>query len=982
MDQWMPGRKGRAWMAVAFLLALCATAAAQRHAANDLLERGRKVAFSEGPRAALPLFEQALPQFRAVHDRQGEAVTLGYIGYCYEELADYSKALTFLNQALTLKRQLGDRGEAAKTLNIFGLVYWHMGNYAEAILRLDKALETARALHYYELEGAALNNLGLVFDEQGNYAHSLSLFHQALEADRTANFERGEGDVLGNLGGDNELLGQYKEALKYYTQARELDEKRKLKPNLSEDLINLGLCRLGLGEPERAIREFDRTLVLTRQIGLKKIEADAHSGKGLALVELGDYDAARKEYGRAIQAYEKSGSRQELTEALNDDGSLHALLGDTATAESDFHRAISIARTLGSPRGVTINLIALGDLEWRGKHFDQAEALDQQAYSWASKAKDQALMASSLLQLARTLQDKGHFDEAAVKAGQALEIGRSTHAAPVEAQAQYRLAELNRRAGRRQQALSQYEAGETIARESEDTDMSWRLAYGKGQVLEALKRDQEALDAYRRAVRIIESVRSRLREERFQSGYIQDKYQVYLALVHLLLKMGKDGEAFFYSEKLRALSYLDIIHESLPPAAFKDSETLRHRINQLQRALDQRKAEPDSPGSRQAVESVSSQLQEAEREYQSRLDDLRSAHPRAAAMNGWLVPPLSAVQSRLPAGTALIEYLVGEDGVTIFILRRNGLHVTTTSVNAANLRAKVELFRDLVTNPQSRDWRLPAESLANLLIEPIAKHGWLAGITRLYLVPNSVLYYLPFAALPLPAPGGSRYLVQDYQIAYLPAATALVYGGTRRDPQGTLLALAPAESGLQYARQEVQDVAELYPKQSLVLQGSSATKDAFEQRAGRFEIIHLAAHGFFDKLNPMFSGVQLEPVSRDDGRLEVHDILRLHLNARLVTLSACKTALGSGYFSEFPPGDDFVGLTRAFMTAGSSSVLATLWQVNDLATSEFMTHFYRALRQSSEATALREAQLEFIRSGGLRSRPYFWAPFVLMGAKN
>src|ERR1019366_7237685 len=126
-------------------------------------------------------------------------------------------------------------------------------------------------------------------------------------------------------------------------------------------------------------------------------------------------------------------------------------------------------------------------------------------------------------------------------------------------------------------------------------------------------------------------------------------------------------------------------------------------------------------------------------------------------------------------------------------------------------------------------------------------------------------------------------------------------------------------------------------------------------------IIHLAAHGYFDRFNPMFSGVDLEPEKQDGGRLQVYEILRMHLHAQLVTLSACETAMGSGYFSEYPAGDDIVGLTRAFLYAGSRSVMASLWEKND------------------EAAALRHAQLAMIESHGRFSPPYFWAPFILIG---
>jgi len=129
----------------------------------------------------------------------------------------------------------------------------------------------------------------------------------------------------------------------------------------------------------------------------------------------------------------------------------------------------------------------------------------------------------------------------------------------------------------------------------------------------------------------------------------------------------------------------------------------------------------------------------------------------------------------------------------------------------------------------------------------------------------------------------------------------------------------------------------------------------------------------------MLSGLELEPDTHDDGLLEVHEILDLKLHASLVTLSACETALGSGYFSEVPAGDDFVGLTRAFLSAGSQAVLASLWAVNDRSTLQLMVDFYRRLPKEGKAAALAKTQRAMRLSGGRYSHPYFWAPFVLVG---
>ena len=138
---------------------------------------------------------------------------------------------------------------------------------------------------------------------------------------------------------------------------------------------------------------------------------------------------------------------------------------------------------------------------------------------------------------------------------------------------------------------------------------------------------------------------------------------------------------------------------------------------------------------------------------------------------------------------------------------------------------------------------------------------------------------------------------------------------------------------------------------------------------------------YLNRAAPLLSALELEPDAENDGRLEVHEILQLKLKAQLVTLSACETALGSGYFTDVPAGDEFVGLTRAFLSAGARSVVASLWQVDDRSTMKLMERFYRerASGDGDSASALAKAQREMSKTGGQYSHPYYWAPFVAVG---
>jgi CHAT domain-containing protein len=121
--------------------------------------------------------------------------------------------------------------------------------------------------------------------------------------------------------------------------------------------------------------------------------------------------------------------------------------------------------------------------------------------------------------------------------------------------------------------------------------------------------------------------------------------------------------------------------------------------------------------------------------------------------------------------------------------------------------------------------------------------------------------------------------------------------------------------------------------------------------------------------------VELEPSADEDGQLQVYEILELPLAANLVTLSACDTALGGGELSDLPTGEELIGLTRAFLSAGGSNVLASLWDIDDRSTAELIAAFYRAARTRPFPEALAQVQRERAHRGGAESNPWHWAAF-------
>src|SRR6185295_7894760 len=228
--------------------------------------------------------------------------------------------------------------------------------------------------------------------------------------------------------------------------------------------------------------------------------------------------------------------------------------------------------------------------------------------------------ASAKIQLAHAYRNLKRFDEAEQQARQAQDTARGTQARPLEAEALYALGEVLRGAGRYQDALSSFSNGDAL-NNSADPDLVWRFAFGRGQSLEALNQNEEALTEYQKALKTIEAVRNELREERFRAGYIEDKYQVYVALVQLLLKLGRPDDAFIAAEKLRARSYLDLLRRGPAPirndAQRKKEPTLQRRMRELQKGIESEAAKPVPDQERQKLDLFSKELASAEGEYEN-----------------------------------------------------------------------------------------------------------------------------------------------------------------------------------------------------------------------------------------------------------------------------------------------------------------------------------------------------------------------------
>jgi CHAT domain-containing protein/Tfp pilus assembly protein PilF len=971
------------------LLGALVSAGCQRsQPATDLdaaIEQARTVQREDGPQAALPVLERLLRDARAQQSRRHEALVLGHLGTTYKNLADYSRAMEHHAAALAIKRDLGDEVEAAKTLNNIGLVEEARGNCTRALDLFGQSLGIFTRRELPQFAASVLNNQALCYDALGQFDRSMANYERALALHRAEGNAVGESESLGNVGGVYLLLGRSRDAAARYQESLAISTRLDVPQSMALDLINLGAARAGAGEFAAAVDDLQRARQIAKQAGLAREHADA--ARGLArLAEIrGRYDEARRALAEAAAIYERAGLAREQVDTAHALGTLDLNVGDLAAAVTHFAHAADSASTLNYFTGRIAGLIALAELEMRRRNLDAAVRHATTARDEARARGDLASAATAGTQLAQAHLAAGRVTPAAAAARDAVEHAQKTGGTLLEADTRLTLGDAVRAGRQPAEALREYDAASALAGVPDVPDLVWRLQLGRGRAFEAQGRLDEALREYLASVETIERTRRLLSADRARSGYLDDKREPYGALVRLLLRLERPAEAFQVAERLRAEGYLELLTRSavLAGAPGGIPADVLERIRHLQQSIERELREGPDGRRGAALTAYRNELRAAEAEWTAAVSTLTGRSALARAMTARQIPSAAAVRQRLSRSDALVQFVVDADETVAFVLRRDAIHATVLPVSAGSLRTRVDLLRGLLARHDSAEWQAPAERLDAELIAPLRGRGWLDGAARVFLVPHAELNYLPFAVLRRQRADGPRMLVEDASLVVLPAATVLVQAGrsTRAPASRSLLALAPERPRLPHARREVESLSALFPDDHReLLLGPAATEARFKREAGRYRVVHLATHGFFNRINPLFSGVDLEPDATEDGRLQVFEILALSLGADLVTLSACDTALGAGELTDLPAGEELVGLTRAFLSAGSRHVLATLWEINDEATAPLMEEFYRASRDRSAADALATVMRRRLRGGGREAHPYYWAPFVLVGA--
>lgn len=734
----------------------------------------------------------------------------------------------------------------------------------------------------------------------------------------------GFGNVSGRRGALRESVEWSERAL---TVARSLAD-----PQLIQQLgTNLGIAYRGLGDLDRAKAYAEEALRLAQQLKLRPQESRAWNTVGLIFAARGQMAQAHDAFSRSLELKDDDGGTgtEDIINTLNNLGGLYSEVGDLSQATAYFRRAIETAERLGPDRAVLAArpLSNLGNTLIARGDLAEARRTLARAQVLAERGRDAALYATILYNLGNISRDEGRSDEAFALHQQSLAMREQGGDVDGQSQNLVELGKIERTRGRMAEAGALLDRALALATTAGLPAAIARAQTYRGELFEAQRRLGDALIAYEAAIEAVEALRRQTPDgDAARQMFLAWRLAPYLGVAGIRAQQGRGLDALAAVERARARTLIDIVAAGGP-----------------------------------------------------------AARSRTAAQG---MPQLTAGQlaSLLRPGTAIAAFVIEPTRTWVYLIKGGAqgpdvqahrLPVESTALSTVAARVADGIAaRDL-------GFASTARELYGLLFG--AHESWLKDVRQLILVPDGVLWRVPFQALPS---ADGRYLVERMTVSYAPSVSALVALRARQTarpaaPSPHLLALGdplvagtPSLPRLPESAREVEALGRIYgPAHSTVLTGAAATIDALKAGAPRAGVVHIATHGELDDVTPMFSHLAL---AGGDGRLEAREVVDIPLEADLVVLSACETARG-----RLGGGEGIIGLSWSLFAAGASSVVVSQWAVDSASTTTLMIGFHERWRTAGQdrtaaAEALRGAARAVMADPRYR-HPFYWAGFVLIG---
>ena len=741
---------------------------------------------------------------------------------------------------------------------------------------------------------------------------------------------------------------------------------------IGDTLHQLGKVYTNLSQYDHALAVLQEALEIRKKLDDLKGTGRTLNNIGLVNRRLSKYDEALKLHQKALESAKQTDDNRGIGQALHNIGAIYSAWGDYSQALAFYQQALDLHRQIGDLFNQARTLNNMGNVYYSMSNYKKANSAYQEAINIAREINNRAGEGRLLKNLGTLYRQKGNYFQAALSYQQALTILDDLGDRASVSDTYNSLGILYEYWGQNNTARDFYQKAFEITKEINDTVGSANTLSNIAYLREQENQPELAIDIYKQAVdNFIEKIIFDQSSDESKTSFLEQYLDTYTSLINLLWNQGRFQEAFNYVERARARVFLNQI-ASRPSdfpadvALLKQEQELRNQINDLNRQIVNLNSGFSSQRNLRAISNYKSELNTREQEYINLLEQIKRHKPESADLVSVNSAKIEEIQSLLDKDTTLIEYFLTEDRTLAFLVTQDDIIPVTLDVSRPDLIEAVDALYeyDFATLQAIHPGSL--QKLHQWLIAPLQNH---ISTSKLGIVPHNILHYLPFAALT----DGEQYLSNEYALFSLPSASVMRFLQDKQKPDNQILmALGNPTLDLPFAQREVEQISNLYDTQPLI--NNKALESTIWSQANQANILHLATHGEYNPISPLLSTLHLVEGNGYDGRLEVHEIYGLNLKTatNLVVLSACQTQIG-----KVSRGDEIVGLNRAFLYAGTPSVIASLWNIDDEASSLLMKRFYTYLKEGkSKAEALQLAQKD---TRVKYPHPYYWSGFILTG---
>lgn len=866
-------------------------------------------------------------------------------GHVAQIAGRYAESVDHYKRALALFRGAGEELEIALTQTgaILPLIY--AGRYDEAFARAAEA----RAIFIARGDRLRLarldTNVGNILFRRDRVEEALAHYERAYEYFVDEGTPQDLAVTLRNLAVCHISLNQFEAALRRYREARDYCRHHEMWRLVLENDYNIAYLYYLRGEYTRAIELYNATRLECRRHGDVYHHALCDLDQAELYLELNLTDEGQKLAREAFTSFERLGLRYEAAKAL-------WLVAIASSQQSQPVKALQLFERARE------RFVAEGNAVWPAL-IDLYTALvlfDEARYVEATRGAQAALAA---------------FEAPAFTSKAAL--------------AQLLIARVRLQTGDPRGAAEACREVLERIRHIDSPGLMFQAEVVLGQVYEQLGQRDEAFRAYQLAREALETLRSHLASDELKLAFIKNKLVVFEGLVHLLLTAPQAPDtlrqAFVYIEQAKSRSLADLIsfraHALAAPNRPRSDlvdrvRQIRQELNWYYHQVDLGQLKPD-PVSPEQLQALRGETRSRERQLVGLLEDLRGSDEEFHALQHGSTVDFDAICASVPADALIVEFYEARGVLYAALVSQQQLEILPLTSSARirkTLRlltfqlSKFRLGREYVTKFETALREATLQHLQELhseLIAPIRRH---LEASHLIVVPHDFLHHLPFHAFF----NGQKFLCDDFSVSYAPSASVyqLCAAKPKRYEESSLVLGVP-DNAAPYIADEARAVGAALPNARVYL-GDAVSEARLRNEGRRSRFVHIAAHGYFRRDNPMFSSIRL-----GQSRLTLADLYHLELAAELVAISGCGTGL-----NVIVAGDEMLGLTRGLLYAGAHALLLTLWDVSDRSTAEFMIRFYRELQGEpvNKAAALQRT-MQAIRDA--YPHPYYWAPFLLAG---